>query len=114
MDKTKFLINTDDNIQKEYVNITDSVFVEGTSGSMAGTYTYSHNLGYIPACRSWYEGVNGLWFPLTTLQLMDDFTSLLDIMGTMTVTSQDLILNMQNFGSSNATVNVAIRIYLDA
>lgn len=112
MAQSDFLLSTDQNIQKEYINQMYTV-------SVPGTFSYvdtviAHDLGYVPAARVWYEPIAGRWYPLTLTQLQDGTSGdFLNFTGTFSLSTTAITVSLANFSGSTADVNIWVRVYLD-
>jgi hypothetical protein len=85
------------------------------------SYTYTHNLGYIPSVKSWYKPSvygSGLpsdaWYVLTTSQLSNKFTSFLTAIGHVYVTTTSVVILLNNLSGGNISIPIKIRVYLDS
>ena len=112
MDQSKFLVSTDQNIQKQYINIPLTVSIPGDY--LYHDYPVDHNLGYIPSAHVWYSPVNGRWYPLSYVQMInqgsgDDLTEL----GAYTLSPTQLTVSLVTFSGSTKNVPIIVRIYLD-
>lgn len=107
-----FLLSTDFNLQKEYINTPFSMAVPGDFSYH--TQEVPHNLGYIPSARVWYEPRAGEWYPLTLMQLSDSSSgSFVPSAGYYTLSTTSLYVSIANFTGSSSSVNVIARVYLD-
>ena len=111
MPTTKFLLNTDQNIQKQFINTQVAV-------SVPGSYSYvdheiTHNFGYIPSARVWYEPIDGQWYPLALTQLQQGTSDSLKFVGTFTLSTTKLTVSLVNFSGTTKSINILARIYYD-
>ena len=112
MASTNYLLNTDQNIQKQYINIVQSFIIP--SDFIYHTFTVDHNLGYIPSVRAWYSPVSGRWYPLAMTQLADGTgNDFLQCTGTYALSKQSALIELINFTDSPISVPILVRIYLD-
>lgn len=106
-----FLLNTDLNNQKILLNTQQTLDV-GSPG-YEGTYSYDHNLGYIPSARVWYEPVSGRWYPITIRQYNDSVSfGFLELLGDYSITTTSITVRVRNLGVGSSC-NVWVRLYLD-
>lgn len=108
--ETGFILSTDHNIQKVYIDNTGvaTVPISGFPPDIYSTVmTISHGLGYIPNVRMWYEPVAGQIWPLTPAG------SDLLIFGRYYVTTTDVVVELANLSAVQASVPLHWRIYLD-
>lgn len=113
MEESDLLLSTDQNIQKQYINIPAVLSVPGDFSYH--DFLIPHNLGSIPSARAWFEPVANHWYPIALVQMQDGATGdFLEVTGVMSLSTTDLILSMLNFTGSTIDVNVIARIYIDA
>lgn len=109
---TNLLLDTDSNIQKQVLNSQDTVTVPGTFTYT--DFTYTHDLGYIPSARVWYEAEANKWYPLTLLQLQESTGGdALDIVGDFYLTTTTLVVRLVNLSGGDIDVDIIVRIYAD-
>ena len=112
MDNSTFLINTDDNIQKEYINLPITISLPSSATYVDTLVT--HGLSYIPSARVWYEPSPGKWYPLSLVQMQDGvLLDAIQISGSYSLSTSDLIISLVNLSGSAKDVNVWARVYLD-
>ena len=105
-----FLINTDYNNQKIMLNT--SYAVDTSSGT--GLYVFSHDLGYIPVVRVWYEPTAGQWRPLSTRQMPNSSPfSYLALTGTYSITTSTLEVEIRDSDNITPSCNIWVRVYYD-
>jgi hypothetical protein len=105
-DPTKMLFSVRENLPKIYINSSQDIVVP-TSGGPPITYdptVITHNLGYVPTARVFYEPTPGEVWPLN-----DKINT---IFGRYYLTSTTLVVEMANLGAP-AAVKIYYRIYLD-
>lgn len=108
---TDFIFSTDYNYQKTAINKQDTVDIAGSS---TGTLTISHDLGYIPSARVWYDpNDDGTWYPLANVQLADTFTNTLNTTGSYYLTTSDIVVSLSNSTVSAVSIPVIVRVYYD-
>lgn len=121
-DDTKLLLSTRHNLLKIYAsgnttqNIASNYNVVTFSYDPVTVLLYTHNLGYIPRARVWYEAVSGQIWPLS-LDQMDNSDggpgSILYTVGSAYLTTTGLYVKMTNNSGSAADFKFYYRIYLD-
>lgn len=111
MNESNFLLTTDQNIQKQYINVNQTFTIP--ANFQYNEYVINHSLGYIPSVRVWYEPISGFWYPLSMVQMTNNTTASINILGNYMITTESIIINLANFSGSSANVNVLARIYLD-
>lgn len=110
MDKTNFLLNTDDNIQKMYKDETRRITVPADFSYHE--YLVPHNLNYVPIVKAWYTALPGKWFPVSLVQMIGQNQTLSSV-GYVEIDDTDVHVYFANFSSSNATIDFIVRIYLN-
>lgn len=112
MEESDFLLTTDQNIQKQYINYAQGISVSGSG--LSEETKIAHNLGYIPSARVWFaaNGGSSQWYPASNVQLADNF-AFLPFGCVFLLSSTDITLQISNSTGSTATCNVIVRIYLD-
>lgn len=110
--QSDFLLSTDLNNRKILYDNTVPVFVG--SPVFSGSFTYDHDLGYIPSFSVWYEPIPGRWYPLST-RLYNDASSgfYVEIVGEARVNTSQIVVDLRNLGISYSNCNVRLRVYLD-
>lgn len=113
LDETKTFFSSSFNYQKIATRGTGSVSVP--NGTPFTAVTITHNLGYIPSARVWYDIGTGR-FPATTEQFVDlvSFTSANNFcLARYYFTTTTLVIEFQNQSGSTKTFNYWYRIYYD-
>lgn len=109
MDLSKFLLTTDANNQKQFVD-TEVTIVTSTSGVV--DYPISHTVGSVPDVRVWVKGtLIDAWKQLTDLNLSDNATTFEIVRGQVSATATDVTVSLRPTGASSINVPTIIRIY---
>lgn len=111
MASSDFILNTDNNIQKAYINVQETYTVPGSYSY--NDYTIDHNLGYIPSARVWYKPVAGRWYPLALNQMSEDTSDFLEYTGAFSLSTTQLTISLVNLSGSDADIDIQARIYID-
>lgn len=106
---SNFILNTDVNYQKIVGDYSSTI---ATSDASA-TYTVTHNLGYIPSARAWYQPIADRWYVLTNNQLSNGFSDFLNSAGYLELTTTTATINLTNYSGGAISVPVKLRLYLD-
>lgn len=112
-DPSKVVFSTRYNIQKRYLDGTETISVTGSTTAEYSLIT--HSLGYIPTVRVFYKPVAGQLWPLSPHQYSSagggSGTSL-NVTGSVIVTTSEVKLVLTN-GGSTTNVDFTYRIYVD-
>lgn len=113
MNESDFLLTTDQNIQKEYIDYSQGISVSG--GGLPEDTVIAHNLGYIPSARVWFAANGGStqWYPASNIQLREGFVDSLSFGCTFLLSDNNITLQISNYTGFTAICNVIARIYLD-
>lgn len=78
------------------------------------TKTVTHNLGYIPTVRAFYENEDGWLMPVVRNQYIDGSSSLqVNPVGQVWLTTTTAVIELTNNGSGSVNTPVYWRIYYD-
>jgi hypothetical protein len=123
VDRSKLAFYSGDNTMKEALNDSITLSIGDTFNDDTFSYDVvtkllvSHNLGYIPRARVWYEPISGQLWPMTGLEQFQNFGggvgTELDIVGTPHLTTTGLYVNVKNDSGSAMSVTFHYRIYYD-
>lgn len=123
VDRSKLAFYSGDNTMKVYLNDSATLSIDDTFDTNTFGYDVvtkllvSHNLGYIPRARVWYEPITGQLWPMTGLE---QFLALgggtgteLDVVGGYHLTTSGLYVDVKNDSGSTKSVKFYYRIYYD-
>lgn len=113
-DASGTLFSSSFNYQKIFDNDSSTVNVPGLSGT--AQETISHNLGYIPTARVFYEPEPGNLWPLNGQQYLNSGggpDETVNVTAEAYVTTTQLVIDFENVGSSSQNVTYYWRIYYD-
>lgn len=115
-----FIFSTQYSLPKIYLDDQDTLAVAVSSGgpppSPSDLPLATHDLGFVPNVRVWYEPVSGELWPLSPNQysnLDGGSGTMLDVFGRAYATTTELRVELYNFGASEASVPVHYRVYCD-
>lgn len=115
LDINEALFNTDYNYQKVALSGSGTSTITNNTPNFTNV-TISHDLGYIPSVRVWYDPDNGRRFPISQEQYTDDtsFTSQVNsVIARAYLTTSNLVLQFSNASGSSKDVTYWYRIYYD-
>lgn len=115
IDPTKTIFSTRYNFQKIYDD--DEVTLSIANIVSLTNYTLvTHDLGYVPTVRVFYEPVSGQLWPLSRNQygnFAGGSGTTLFVTGTVFATSTQIRVAISNGSGSSQSIKFAYRIYLD-
>lgn len=118
-DPTKLLWSTSQNLQKIYLNSSQTVSVPVSGGPPViptDVLTVTHGLGYVPTARVFYEPVSGELWPISPNQYSNADGgpgTTLDVFGRFYLTTTTLIVSLANLGATAVDIPIYYRIYAD-
>lgn len=116
MDVTKTIITSTRNFLKIYNTGSATKTIGTTSGTPTSILLYTHNLGYIPRVKVWYEPVAGELWPLVINQysnLDGGPGTTIYVYGYVKITTSAVYAVVHNDSGSSQNVPFKWRVYLD-
>lgn len=116
MNENNFIVTTDTNIQKvissDITTLTVPAYTSFPPPPTYSTFSFSHNLEYIPSARVWYEVATGYWLPIASLGYEGIPALASQKRGSFYLTEDSLVVQFQrDFADYN--IRILYRIYLD-
>lgn len=116
LDISKLIFTSQRNYQKVYINDSGTFSVATTAGGVS-IQLATHNLGYVPTVRVYYEPIANQIWPISRDQY-DNFKggpgTTLFMVGSARVTTTGLFVDIINLSGSPQNVKFYWRVYLDA